>query len=445
MTINKINSNKSFFLSYIPFVIFFAFIFIWHFTLPTANDDLLFSKLYEQNIFSTLAWRYDDWSSRWFIEFFLISISGLPKLVWNFFDSIVFVLIAVLIPKLTLNIGEIHAKKSFIYNSLACIFVLIYIITIGSALASAGHVATTLNYTWPLFFGLLHFYLLKEYIFSENKLGTGKQITVYVLMIFALLFAINQELVLCLVFGAYFFIILYCLYNKVRIPNSIFVMVFIIFLGFLNIFLSPGNSNRYLHEISNWFPDYYKLTLLNKLDLGISILLHRTVLPYGLTNLFCLTNLFFFGVLGVYVYSITRKNISILVGLMPIIIIVTLGLMSFSGYTPIVDFLKEGLTRYGLLHSDLSHIIVVLVIYAMVIIPVIYSLIQINKFKETKFTSLILCLFILGFASQMMRGFSPTCWATGERWEIFYYFFIITVTYILTVDLLENRTIVEKK
>ena len=129
---------------------------------------------------------------------------------------------------------------------------------------------------------------------------------------------------------------------------------------------------------------------------------------------------------------------------MPIIIIVTLGLMSFIGYTPIVDFLKEGLTRYGLLHSDLSHIIVVLVIYGMIIITVLYSLIQINKYKETKFSSLILCLLVLGFASQMMRGFSPTCWATGERWEIFYYFFIISVTYILTVDLLENRVVGKK-
>ena len=144
---------------------------------------------------------------------------------------------------------KIDEKKSIIYNSLSCIFVLIYIFTTTSALSSSGYIATTLNYTWPLFFGLLHFYLLKKYVFHENNTSIQQKLVIYAVMIFALVFAINQEMMLVLVSVAYLFIILYCLYNKVRIPNTVLVMLFIIFLGVLNAYLSPGNHRRYIWMI----------------------------------------------------------------------------------------------------------------------------------------------------------------------------------------------------
>ena len=259
MNFNKINAKKSF-LKYLPFVIFFAIIFTWHFTLPRSGDELFFAKVYHnQNIFNFLYIRYESWTSRLLIEFFLVPLAGLPRIIWNFFDSIVFLLIAVLIPKVICNMEKIDEKKSVIYNSLSCIFVLIYIFTTTSALDSAGYIATTLNYIWPLFFGLLHFYLLKKYVFHENNSSTKQKIVIYAIMIFALLFAINQEMMLVLVSVAYLFIILYCLYNKVKIPNTVLFMLFIIFLEFLNVYFSPGNHVRYYVAISNWFPTYYKL------------------------------------------------------------------------------------------------------------------------------------------------------------------------------------------
>jgi hypothetical protein len=434
MNINKINEKKSSFLIYIPFVIFFLIMFIWHFMLHPKNDDLWFSaKFFEQNIFSYLTWRYETWTSRVLIEFLLVPLAGLPRMIWNFLDSIVFVLIAVLIPKITLNTKNIKEKKLIIYNSLSCILVLIYIFTISNGLSSAGYIATTLNYTWPLFFGLLHFYLVKTYIFNENNLKTPAKIAIYLIMFIALIFAINQELMLFLISEVYFFIILYCIYNKVKIPNIILLTLSILFLSFLNFYLCPGNHLRYIKEISTWLPDYYKLTLVNKIDLGITVLFNRIILSYGLINLF------FLGVLGVYVHSITKKKISILISLTPIIIIVILGLMILIGYIPIVEFLNEGVTQYGLLNSDIKHISIIFIIYSIIIFSVIYNLIQIYKYKGKKFSSIIFCLLIIGIASQLMRGFSPTCWATGERWEIYYYFFITFATYILTIELLENK------
>lgn len=432
----KVNTKKSF-LMYLPFILFFAIILIWHFMLPRIGDDLAFSDMFHKyDIFSFLVWRYETWSSRLLIEFFLAPLAALPKVIWIFLDSIIFLLIAVLISKITLNAEKISEKKLVIYNSLSCIMVLIYIFTISGALSSAGYIASTLNYTWPLCFGLLHFYLAKNYVFNKNNLRTGSKIAIYLIMGFALIFAISQEIMLVIVSGAYFFIILYCLYNKLKIPNSVFIILFIIFLEFLSVYLSPGNHARYIVSLSE-FPEYYTLTLINKIDLGITILLKGIVLSYIFS--YSLINLFFFGILGIYLYFITKKKISIVINLMPITVIIAFLLMFLIGYMPLIEFLIAGITKSGLLHSNLNHILIISFIYAIIIFSVVYSLIQIYKYRGKKLSFIIFSLLLLGFASQMMRGFSPNCWGSAQRWELYYYFCIILVSYILSVDLLESR------
>ena len=216
-------------------------------------------------------------------------------------------------------------------------------------------------------------------------------------------------------------------------------MLFIIFLGFLNFYLCPGNQERYMKDTLRRFPEYSTFTIINKIDLGISALIYKFITPYGPVK-FGPIYLTFFGALTVYIYSITKKKIPLLISMLPLILILSsLILIFLVGYSPIIAFMNKAVTEYGLLHSDLSHIMIISAIYAIVTFSVVYSLIQIYKYGGKKLSALILCLLILGFASQMIKGFSPTCWFTGERWEVYYYFFITCVIYILTVELLENR------
>ena len=98
-----------------------------------------------------------------------------------------------------------------------------------------------------------------------------------------------------------------------------------------------------------------------------------------------------------------------------------------------------GMTKYGLLHSNLKHILIISSIYAIIVFSVMFSLIQIYKHGDKKISLAIFCLLILGFSSQMMRGFSPTVWASVQRWEIYYYFCVTCASYILSVELIESR------
>lgn len=173
------------------------------------------------------------------------------------------------------------------------------------------------NLYMAIIFHVITFLSGEKYLFNENNLNNLhiiKNLAIYGIMIFSLIFAINNEILLFIVAGAYVFIILYCWYQKIKIPKSIFLMLFIIFLGFLNFYLCPGNQARYMKDILRRFPEYYTLTIINKIDLGISALIYKFITPYGPVK-FGPIYLTFFGALTIYIYSITKKKIPLLISM----------------------------------------------------------------------------------------------------------------------------------
>lgn len=148
---------------YVPFIIFFVVLLIWHWKIPLMADDLTFKgiisrhPLFPLNGNSYLEYRYSSWSSRTLIEFNLGILLSLPGKIWKLLDSIVFVLIPFLITKISIDSEKLSNKKSIFYNTIGCLFVGIFIIAFYHIFEAAGWVATTINYTWPLCFALISF------------------------------------------------------------------------------------------------------------------------------------------------------------------------------------------------------------------------------------------------------------------------------------------------
>ena len=173
-----------------------------------------------------LSYRYATWSSRSLIEFNVGVLVSVPTEIWRILDSVIFAAIAVLLSKLLTNNNE----SPFFYNCLACLFVGLFIITFSKILESAGWLATTTNYIWPICFILIHFYLLKEFIFKNKDISKFKRAIIYLILIITLLEAISSEQLLVMVGGAYLFTIVYCLYKKIEIPKLIYLFIIIILL-----------------------------------------------------------------------------------------------------------------------------------------------------------------------------------------------------------------------
>lgn len=264
------------YVKYIPFLIFLIILLCYHWKLAVVTADYpTFQTIVSKHPLLSLtkngflSYRYATWSSRSLIEFNVGVLVSVPTEIWRILDSVIFAAIAVLLSKLLANNNE----SPFFYNCLACLFVGLFILTFSKILESAGWLATTTNYIWPICFILIHFYLLKEFIFKNKDISKFKRSIIYLILIITLLEAISSEQLLVMVGGAYLFTIVYCLYKKIEIPKLIYLFIIIILFNFIYDFCCPGNINRVKVVTKLGFPDYANFNIINKLDVGINYFL----------------------------------------------------------------------------------------------------------------------------------------------------------------------------
>ena len=329
-------------------------------------------------------------------------------------DSVIFAAIAVLLSKLLANNNE----SPFFYNCLACLFVGLFILTFSKILESAGWLATTTNYICPICFILIHFYLLKEFIFKNKDISKFKRTIIYLILIITLLEAISSEQLLVMVGGAYLFTIVYCLYKKIEIPKLIYVYLMIMILSLIYTAICPGNINRYNKTIRTVFPEYATFNLINKLDIGTTLFLNWT------TTRCDIITIIFFGIMGIYGYIISQKRKIALLTFIPIIIVLAFWTMRFIGPASIVHFVALGGSVYGLLSLDSLTIQVCLTLYGLMIMSVLIFLYLVYKYRTKELGYILTCLLIIGFASVIILGFTPSLFSSGR---IFYYFTFILI------------------
>lgn len=144
---------KKQFISNIPYyVLFFILLFIHIQLNVSTGDDVNFAIRAKSMTFTDFnIYKYYNWSSRQLIESVLYFIS-VHSHVWMLLNSLVITIIAKLIEAIFCN----HTIKMKI---LCCIGTLIYPLI---DMSSAGWMATTINYYWPLGALLINLYYLKK-------------------------------------------------------------------------------------------------------------------------------------------------------------------------------------------------------------------------------------------------------------------------------------------
>ena len=409
------------YVKYIPFLIFLIILLCYHWKLAVVTADYpTFQTIVSKHPLLSLtkngflSYRYATWSSRSLIEFNVGVLVSVPTEIWRILDSVIFAAIAVLLSKLLANNNE----SPFFYNCLACLFVGLFILTFSKILESAGWLATTTNYIWPICFILIHFYLLKEFIFKNKDISKFKRSIIYLILIITLLEAISSEQLLVMVGGAYLFTIVYCLYKKIEIPKLIYLFIIIILFNFIYDFCCPGNINRYNKTIRTVFPEYATFNLINKLDIGTTLFLNWT------TTRCDIITIIFFGIMGIYGYIISQKRKIALLTFIPIIIVLAFWTMRFIGPASIVHFVALGGSVYGLLSLDSLTIQVCLTLYGLMIMSVLIFLYLVYKYRTKELGYILTCLLIIGFASVIILGFTPSLFSSGR---IFFYFTFILI------------------
>lgn len=405
----------------LPFIFLFLILLNWHHSIGLSIDDLFFYTIpQETNIMSFVIERYDIWSSRILIEYILCHILQSPLILWWYLDSLIFTFIAILTYKL------INGENKLFYSILSCILCLSFIFSSHYALGSAGFITTTINYTWPLFSGLLAIYILKNH--TAKDINKTKRILAYIISVLCLMFAVNNEQLAVILLGL--FVLYYLLNYKTKINKKCYLIGITSVIGIINTVICPGIHKRYILEL-RWFPDYLQLNILNKLNIGFSHIINRCVTWCDLTTLILL------GIIAICVYLLTKNKKQTITSLIPFIIASGFWILTLTDNLTLIQIMNANIVRYGYVPISIKRMILSLTIYAIFIIAFLYSLYSIYKNQKSVLWPIYSIMFV-GFASTIMFGFTPST-PSMERIYIFFYYGNMLAILIFIKQIIEKR------
>ncbi len=393
------------------------------FITPNKYDDAKFlSWLEVDTISNILVNRYNTWTSRVIIDFTVFSMLKISKYAWIITQAVMMALLGYSISKLFIK----ENKNKM--NAMMVFMILAYPIDI---MAEAGWAASTANYIWPLATALFALIPIKK-VWNAEKFKWFQ----YILFMLAIIYACNQEQTCAIVLGTYIlFDILFIIKDK-KIHPIIVIQTLLSIISLIFIFTTPGNFIRQNTEIIMNFPNFEMLTLLDKISLGITstvgIIIKKGSIAFGILSL----------MIAVYILSNYKEKIYRIIALIPIITICVLSYFKNITFA-IFPFLKSFVgtlteNKVILTSANCSNLVFVIpIVFSMVIlICLVLSILLI--FKNLKNNTAIL-VFLVGLASRLIMGFSPTIFASGSRTIIFFEFAMIIASILIWQELVKKN------
>ena len=401
------------------------------FITPNKYDDQVFlESVTGTSVWSYVGPRYYNWSSRLIIEFILCSVLKISKYLWILIEALMVTLAGYSISKLFVKNNENKNENMIMLIAMILIYPIMQ-------MNSAGWAATTINYMWPLATGLFA-------LIPIRKIWDGEKIKFwqYPLYVFALIFAANQEQVCAILLGTYLlFTILMIIKNK-KIHPFMIIQTLLVIASLIFILTCPGNAIRTESEIRDNFKDFGMLTILDKIGVGLTstmgLIIDKGNIVFALMTI----------LIAIYVFSNYKEKLYRVVSLIPVFSI--LGLCYFKtnvvAIFPFFGTLKELIREEQIMltAANCNNLFnVIPIIFASVnFICIIMSLLLI--FKNLK-NNVALLVFLVGLASRLIMGFSPTVFVSGERTMLFLDFSMIIVAILVWQELIKKNDKNDKK
>lgn len=360
--------------------------------LPIVGDDATNCHVrMEQTltgIFNTDIHMFWTWSSRIFINPLMFILTNIaPKWIFS-------LVTALLIISIIYWLDNKHNNKALIIIILAmALFPFV-------ELSTAGYIATTVTYLWPIGFLCLGLTCLKHH-----------QITWQILAGFCFLLALNNEQ-LCLLATIYLIYYLILRHNKIK---QLMTLLIPWLINLCLFFFTPGNQARKISETKRWLPAFSHYSIINKLDLGTITTIQHYL--FSLSPLIIVTS--------IILLTINHQKHPIIAWL-PIATITLASLIVTLTTTPL-HFIATINPTIGK---------TVIITYLLGLIWLISSMILIHD-RDLNM------LLIAGLISRIALGFSPTIYASSTRTFIFCDAIIIYILItLIKKHLIDNQNII---
>lgn len=403
------------------FIMVSALMFLLFYKVPLIGDDVynlqhreMFNTV--QKSFNYVVSQYGNWSSRTIINFFMYLFSTHNIIYFSFITALLFYV-------LLGSLSKIFNSENSIYVDIClCLLVLL---TPFPYFSTAGWIATTTTYLWPIIAA----------IYAVIPLLVDQQMKwyQYILTSLAVIYATNNEQIMIVLLIVYITnIMIRTLKHKVNFnyKYSCLQLIFIL-LNFVYFILCPGNRVRSQLETAKWFPEFSKLNMINKLDIGFMTTGEHVLFSNSLLVMLLTLLIFWAHIL------ISKKHILISganLGLLLVADILFDVFILTGHFRSLFNFPKLGLLNQTTITS-----IVQFLVYCCYII-----LLALTYYYGQNSYSYIEMISLLGGAllARIALGFSPTSYVSATRtFAVLGFTFLIMCIPLVKNILSKNRKV----
>ncbi|AQR97821.1 DUF6056 family protein [Clostridium saccharoperbutylacetonicum] len=400
--------------TYMPFVVLLIGEIMLHLLIKlNYGDDIMLSGvLKDNNIFQWAIGMYQGWSSRFLVQFALAIVLGTGVVLWRIIDIAMILLLALSISKLF-----VKNKRN---NWLVVALIMIYPF---QDMRTAGWGATTIGDLWSLALGIYSFVIWKKIIFDEKIKKYD-----YVFSTLAVLYACSVEQMCGIIIGTYVILMIYMAAKKKTIKWFMIFSFMLSIVNLMSILLCPGNKIRNSQQIIDSFPDFNQLSFLGKVQLGFSSSMAKYIFePKFVFIIFAL-------LIAILVAIKEKSKLKRIIGCVPIIAVITIGIGCFGikKIFPNIPNIINSMTKYGIIDLwNYNNMFAYFPLILLVLVEVCILVSIYYCYGKTIKTLLALFILLIGLASRVVMGFSPSIWVSADRTFIFMYFSIILASIIL--------------
>lgn len=397
-----LEKQKEKIISYAPFLLVAAVSLLYHLKInPLIGDDTFFYAATDhQTMGEFLTDRYQNWTSRVVIDFFVVSLVRLP-LLWKVLDFAVFASLPVLF-------SSILGSSTLIKWCSAAAVLLYPFHDVGSA----GWVTTTINYLWPVWSIVFIGMLLKKMLCHEKISWLEALVSVFA----SVIVGSHEQAAVVLLTILVLFGISMMKHKIYQLPlYDVFVLINLCSLAF--ILRCPGNSNRNLAGTAD-MPEFAGYTLGEKAYLGL-LSMERVFIANVDIVFFVVTAVF-----ALLIYIKTDSYKKTLLSSLPVMLLLGQSVIrtAYPGLSGI--FVQPGLVTawsWGELSVWLPMVYLFVTIAA-----VLYALYQLLADNLAAYIYSVLLLGC-GFAAGLVIGFTATIYVSGDRVYITLYFIFLFI------------------
>lgn len=391
----KIKSNR---LIYAAEFVFIALLF---YCLPAVGDDVANAKSPSlqtwAGIYCTVHHAFFTWSSRIFLNPMLYALTTqLPKWV---FALITGLLIVTIVDAVNQHLNP--AQEPRLTLSIALIPLLFPLIE----LDTAGYIATTVTYLWPV--GILALALtLTARLKAARSIPVKSTLSVLIGLLW-LLAANNEQLCVILVI-MYSYYLIHQFKTRHRATLASWLPSLPLLIDLLLFLLAPGNGHRTKLETAHWYPQFGQLSLIDKFNLGLTTTIQHYF--FGLS----LVLIFFSIVLWLVNFDTHRK-----LGALP--------LLMAGATTAIAVIAPKYATTFN---PTYGKTVIVTWLIGIAYLSIVCYLVHDAELN---------LLLIAGLLARIMLGFSPTVYASATRTFVFCGLIFLYITTKLLINYLAQQ------